>query len=185
MKHYEAMFLFDNAAVHDWAAIDQEVRRLCGRINAELLVCVKYDERKLAYEIKRRKRGTYVLAYLNAPPERIGELERDVRLSDVILRALVLRVPPLTAERLAELRTRPADQPLSPGGGDGRRHDDDYRPRRERGPRDGEEGEGGHDRGEHDVEGEHAGRGPRARTLAAEPGDESAEMGPDAGPEPV
>lgn len=127
MKRYEGMFLFDSSAVRDWAGIEQEVRRLCDRIGAQLLVCVKFDERKLAYEIRRRKRGTYVLTYFDAPPERIGDLERDVQLSELILRVLVLRTDKLTEERLAELRAHPADTPLSPLAGDGRRHDDDRR----------------------------------------------------------
>ncbi len=127
MRRYEALFLFDTTAARDWAAIEEEVRRLCGRIGAELLVCVKFDERKLAYEIDRRKRGTYVLAYLEAPPEKINEMERDIRLSELILRGLVLRAEKLTEERLAQLRAHPAETPLAPLGGDGRRHDDDRR----------------------------------------------------------
>lgn len=127
MKRYEGMFLFDSGAVRDWAGIEQEVRRLCDRISAQLLVCVKFDERKLAYEIRKRKRGTYVLTYFDAPPERIGELERDVQLSELALRVLVLRADKLTEERLAELRAHPVETPLSPLAGDGRRHDDDRR----------------------------------------------------------
>lgn len=127
MKRYEVMFLFDTAAVRDWAGIEEEVKRLCGRIGAELLVCVKFDERKLAYEIARRKRGTYVLAYIDAPSERIGDLERDIQLSEVLLRGMVVRAEGLTEECLAELRAHPVDTPLMPLAGDGRRHDDDRR----------------------------------------------------------
>lgn len=127
MRRYEGLFLFDTAGAREWPAMEEEVRRLCSRIGAELLVCVKFDERKLAYEIARRKRGTYVLAYFDAPPERLNDLERDIRLSEVILRGLVLRTEKLTEERLAQLRAHPADVPLTPLGGDGRRHDDDRR----------------------------------------------------------
>jgi small subunit ribosomal protein S6 len=123
LKRYEAMYLFDSAATRDWASIEQEVQRLCGRIGAELLVCVKYDERRLAYEINRRKRGTYVLTYMDAPPDRIGDLERDVQLSEFVLRVLVLRAENLTEEKLAELKAHPAETPLAPGG-DSRRHDE-------------------------------------------------------------
>jgi small subunit ribosomal protein S6 len=132
LKRYEAMFLFDNTVGFDWPAVEQEVRRLCGRIGAELHVCVKFDERKLAYEISGRKRGTYVLTYFDAPPERIGELERDARLSEAILRTLVLRNDAVSAERLAELKTWPPDKPLSPMG-DGRREERGEGRREERG----------------------------------------------------
>ncbi len=135
MKRYEAMFLFDTATTRDWAAIEQEVRRLLERSGANLLVCVKYDERKLAYEIRRRKRGTYVLTYFDAPPEKLQELERDAQLSEFILRLLVLRSE-ISEEKLAALKAHAPETPLCPAG-DGRRHDDDRygsgerRPRRE------------------------------------------------------
>lgn len=133
MRRYEGMFLFDPAVTRDWATMQAEVRRLCDRIGAELLVCVKFDERKLAYEINKRKRGTYVLAYFDAPPQRIADLERDVRLSELILRALVLRADKITDQRLAELRAHPPDVALAPSGGDGRRHEDDRRAHERRG----------------------------------------------------
>jgi small subunit ribosomal protein S6 len=123
LKRYEGMFLFDSAVARDWQTVEHEVHRLCNRINAELLVCVKFDERKLAYEINRRKRGLYVLTYFEAAPERIVDLERDAQLSDSVLRLLVLRADEVTEERLAELKTWPAETPLSPLSSD-RRHDD-------------------------------------------------------------
>ena len=132
MKRYEGMFLFDGSVARDWAAIEQEVQRLCKRIKAELLVCVKFDERKLAYEIQRRKRGTYVLAYFEAEADRITALERDAQLSESILRLMVLRADHVPEERINELKTWPAETALQPAG-DGRRHEDGGRPAR--GPR--------------------------------------------------
>jgi small subunit ribosomal protein S6 len=131
VKRYEGFFLFDNSVAHEWPAVEQEVRRLCDRIGGELQVCLKFDERKLAFEIKGRKRGTYVLTYFDAAPERIVDLERDARLSEMILRALVLRADKVSAERIAELQAWPADTPLTPVSGDGRRHYDEPRGRRE------------------------------------------------------
>ena len=131
MKRYEGMFLFDNTALHEWSDVEAEVRRLFERIHAEPLVCVKYDERKLAYEIKGRKRGTYVLTYFDADPQRITDLERDARLSELILRTIVLRTDKLSEERLAELKTRTPDQPLQPISSDGRRGEGGPRARSE------------------------------------------------------
>lgn len=132
MKRYEGMFLFDSAAAHDWASMEKEVRRLLERIGANLLVCLKFDERKLAYEIKRRKRGTYVLTYFEAPTDKLTDLDRDAHLSELLLRHLVLRTE-VTDEKLAELKKHPAETPLSPAGSD-RRHDEGDR-FSDRGPR--------------------------------------------------
>jgi len=123
LKRYEIMFLFDNAVVHEWSEMEAEVKRLYERIGAEPLVTVKYDERKLAYEINGRKRGTYVLSYFDADPDKISALERDVKLSEVLLRAMVLKGDSLTEERLAELREHKADTSLQPVSNEGRRGD--------------------------------------------------------------
>jgi ribosomal protein S6 len=114
VNRYECMFLFDNTVAHEWSAVQQEVQRLFERIGASMLACVKFDERKLAYEIRGRKRGTYVLTYVDAPGERIGEFERDAQLSESVLRVLILRTDGPTPERLAELAAWPVDKPLSP-----------------------------------------------------------------------
>jgi small subunit ribosomal protein S6 len=130
MRRYEGMFLFDTAASRDWAGFETEVRRLMDRIGANLLVCLKFDERKLAYEIQRRKRGTYVLTYFEALPSKIVDLERDAVLSESILRAVFLRAEGLTEEKLAAMRAHPLGTPWMPLSGDGRRGDDDGPPRR-------------------------------------------------------
>jgi len=172
------LFLFDNAVAHEWKDMESEVRRLCERIAATLEVCVKYDERKLAYEIRKRKRGTYVLAYFQAEPTRIVDLERDAGLSEGILRSMVVRAEQITPEKIAELQQWPAEAPLTPLSGDGRRHgEDDGRGRRRSGEGD-ERGEredrGG--RGERDSEPRDDMDAPprerRRRPLDEEPADE-------------
>lgn len=127
MRRFEGMFLFDNAAVHDWAGMEAEVRRLCDRVGASLVTCLKFDERKLAFEIKGRKRGTYVLAYFDAPPGKITEMERDATLSEVLLRSMFISEPALSDARLAELKAWPPEQPLQPASQhDGRREERGY-----------------------------------------------------------
>lgn len=114
-RRYEAMFLFDSAAAHDWATIEQEVRRLLDRIGATIEVCLKFDEqRKLAYEIKRRKRGTYVLVYFQADPLRIHDLDRDAKLSELLLRHLIVNGEHVKDEKVAELKAWPVEKPLAP-----------------------------------------------------------------------
>ncbi len=178
MRRYEGLFLFDTAVARDWPSMEEEVRRICGRIGAELLVCVKFDERKLAYEIAKRKRGTYALAYFEAPPEKLAEMERDVRLSESILRAMIVRAETLTEERLAQLRAHPADTSLAPMVSESRRHDDDRRHDRRGGWRDRDRGERGPERGGEGAP-ERGGEGEVAEPAGAPA--ESGAGGPEAG----
>lgn len=54
--------------------------------------------RSLAYRIKKNRKGHYVLLGLNARPEQIRELERQLSLNEDVLRLLTLRVEEISQE---------------------------------------------------------------------------------------
>ncbi len=102
-KLYEVMFLIDSAeAAKDWDGIIELVTKMLNKIDAQILSLKKWDERPLAYSIKRCGRGTYILAYFKADGRKITELERDVLLSERVMRALILRTEHLTEEDIAK-----------------------------------------------------------------------------------
>jgi len=102
-KLYEVMFLIDSAeAAKDWDGIIELVTKMLNKIEAQIISLKKWDERPLAYSIKRCSRGTYILAYFKADGLKITELERDVLLSERVMRALILRVDHLTEEDIAK-----------------------------------------------------------------------------------
>ena len=112
MKTYEGMFLFDPTFASDLTAARTEIERILQRAEAELIVCKKWEERRLAYTIKGHKRGCYVLTYFKAPPDSIPAIERDTRLSEHILRLLILRADDITEEKMNA--PVPADQAVAP-----------------------------------------------------------------------
>ena len=48
-------------------------------------------KKKLAYDIKKNKEGTYMLFNFEAKPDSIAELERVYRITDEILKFIVVR----------------------------------------------------------------------------------------------
>lgn len=111
MNQYEAMFLFDPTFGGSFENCEAEIRRLMERAGAEVLFCRLWDERRLAYKIRGRKRGVYVLTYFKAAPEKITPLERDAQLSEDILRMLVLRADGVTLEAMEKaVASRPDDR---------------------------------------------------------------------------
>ncbi|MEK6799101.1 MAG: 30S ribosomal protein S6 [Planctomycetota bacterium] len=100
MNQYEAMFVFDPTFGASFEECEKEIRRIMDRAQAEIVLCRRWDERRLAYKIKGRKRGVYVLVFFKAPMPRISGLERDARLSEHILRMLVLRADEVTPEAM-------------------------------------------------------------------------------------
>jgi small subunit ribosomal protein S6 len=117
LNTYEAMFLFDSTFATDFSRVEREVSRLMERAGAEIVLCRKWDERKLAYDIKGRKRGCYVLTFFRAGSDKINGIERDAQLSESVLRMLILRADHMTLEDMeaacptrAAPATPPADQ---------------------------------------------------------------------------
>ena len=95
---YEGLFLVDsNEAASDWQGVIDAIEKIFSRAEAEVVSLKKWDERRLAYAIKKKSRGTYILTYFNADPLKIGSIERDVQLSERILRVMVL-----TTERMSQ-----------------------------------------------------------------------------------
>ena len=98
-KMYEGMFLVDSArAGSDWEGINAAIRKILERAEAEIVSIRKWDDRRLAYEIKHVGRGTYLLTYFRADGQAIKDIEKAVQLSEQILRVLILNAEHMTAE---------------------------------------------------------------------------------------
>ncbi len=90
-KMYEAMFLVDSAqAASDWDGINKVITTILERAGAEIVSMRKWDERKLTYEIRGHSRGTYILCYFRVDGTKLRDIERDVQLSERLMRVLIL-----------------------------------------------------------------------------------------------
>ena len=97
---YEVMFLANQAAAASFGDLIAHINHILDRASAEVIAMKKWDERRLAYEIDKQKRGVYILAYVACPTDMISHLERDVQISDQILRVLVTTADHLTDEEI-------------------------------------------------------------------------------------
>ncbi len=91
MKLYEGMFLLDNNEVRsDWKAAKALVTGTLEKHGANVITARRWDERRLAYPIRKRNRATYLLCYFEADPSVSEVLRRDFDLSEKVLRYLIL-----------------------------------------------------------------------------------------------
>jgi len=104
---YEAMFLLGPIGAAEPENSLNMCRGIIERHGGEVLVIKKWDERKLAYEVGGQKRGTYIIAFFKAPGEAISHIERDVSLSEDILRVIVLKAEHLNKEEMAAVEPQP------------------------------------------------------------------------------
>ena len=101
-KLYEAMFLVDSAQASDWDAVVKTVKAILKRSDVEIVSMRNWAERKLAYEINHKSRGAYALCYFRAECDKIRNIEKDVQLSEPIMRVLILSAETREKEALEE-----------------------------------------------------------------------------------
>ena len=106
-KQYEAMFLFPPPGVTDVEGMIKIATGIIERHGGKILVIKKWDERKLAYEVKHQKRGTYIVAFYKGPGASVGAIERDVNLSEEILRVLITQADHLNETEMAAVEPQP------------------------------------------------------------------------------
>lgn len=133
MSLYEGMFIMDNRqANRDWDGSLEKLKGMLTKHGAEIVRCDKWGERKIAYEMAGRRRGTYVLAFFNATGTAVTEIYRECELSEMIVRALILKIDRVPSED--EIRVAAEYEPRRPAEDSGRRfrsrrddRQDDYR----------------------------------------------------------
>jgi small subunit ribosomal protein S6 len=107
-KLYEAMFLVDSAeATTDWDGVVATIKNILEKGGAEIVSVRKWDDRKLAYEINGKGKGTYILCYFRAAGSKLRDIERDIQLSERIMRVLILCAEDRDAE---DIETGPVSQ---------------------------------------------------------------------------
>ena len=86
----------------------EHLNEIFARAGAEVVAMRKWDDRRLAYEIDKQKRGVYILSYVNCPVDQISHIERDAQISERVLRVLITKAAHLSAEEIASNDERQA-----------------------------------------------------------------------------
>ncbi len=92
MNNYESVIILSaNAAEETTLAFGEKMKELISS-NGELTKVEEWGRKTLAYEIKKQKEGYYILLTFVAKPEFISEFERILRLDDIVLKHMVIKL---------------------------------------------------------------------------------------------
>jgi small subunit ribosomal protein S6 len=92
-RKYELVYVISPEASDDQVTdLHKQVEAIVQRLNGELEKTENWGRRKLAYEIGRHKEGTYVLEIINGGGDLMKEIDRRLKVSDLVIRHLVVRV---------------------------------------------------------------------------------------------
>ena len=92
MNQYEVMYVID-PTLEDRARVEliNRFSELVKENGGEVDRVDEWGKRRLAYAIQYKTEGYYVLMYIKAPSDLPRELERNLQISDSVLRYLVVR----------------------------------------------------------------------------------------------
>ena len=90
-RGYEALVILKSAGTDQdlarhAAALEEPIQKMGGRLESSQSL----GRRKLAFRISRQTEGHYYVLRFQAPPGRIAEIERLFRLTDAIVRFMIL-----------------------------------------------------------------------------------------------
>ena len=91
MNKYESVIIINpNVDEEKVKKLEDTFTKLINK-NGNVTKVDELGKKKLAYDIKKNKEGIYVTFYFEANPDLIAELERNYRITDEIIKFIVVR----------------------------------------------------------------------------------------------
>jgi len=93
MAFYESTFIVrQDASSPDVAKLTENFSNIITENGGKILKSENWGLKNLAYVIKKNRKGHYVMLVLDAPDKAVKEMERRMKLSEDIIRHLILRI---------------------------------------------------------------------------------------------
>ena len=93
MRIYEELFIVrPDATEEEVDPLIEQLKNVVGHAGGTLDKTEKWGVRKLAYRILKYNEGQYILLQFSAQPETVKEIERRLRVADLVLKHLTVRI---------------------------------------------------------------------------------------------
>lgn len=103
MNYYEGLYILDSGRfARDPDGTVRQITDAIADAGGEILVSRMWEERRLAYPIKKQRKGTYWLLYFKLEGARLDELRARFQHADSILRYMHVRIDPRIIDMLVE-----------------------------------------------------------------------------------
>jgi small subunit ribosomal protein S6 len=101
---YETLFILDSTRfASETDVIKGQLHATFERYGSEILVTRVWDDRKLAYPIKKQKKGTYYIVYYKVESTKQREIERDFAINENVLRQMTSHIDSKWSETMLDI----------------------------------------------------------------------------------
>ena len=92
-RQYELVYILPpDTTEQQVAELHEQIGQVVTRMNGQIEKNENWGRRRLAYEIGHHKEGVYVLDVINGSGELMKELDRRLKVMDMVIRHMVVRV---------------------------------------------------------------------------------------------
>ena len=92
-RQYELVYILPpDSTEQQVAEVQTQIDDIVKRLHGQIASTDNWGRKRLAYEIARHKEGYYVLQTINGSGELMKELDRRLRVIDLVIRHMVVRV---------------------------------------------------------------------------------------------
>ena len=93
MRSYEMVFIVHpEVEGDDFTTVIEDIEALIERNEGRVAQIEPWGLRRLAYPIKKQESGQYVMLQLELEPQSVAEIDRGLRLMELVLRHLIVRL---------------------------------------------------------------------------------------------
>ena len=114
------MNIYENVVILNASLPDEEITTSISKIKdiivnsgGEVLKTDVWGRRKLAYEIKKQNKGYYTLLIFKTPPVTIKKLEESYKVSDSVIKYMIIKLGPKQIKVLETSQAAEAEQSKS------------------------------------------------------------------------
>jgi small subunit ribosomal protein S6 len=94
LRPYEILVIVDpRPTEEEVAALLTQLEEQIKTLGAEVVKMENWGKRRLAYDIRKQREGTYAVFEVSAEPAMVKEFERQLRLNESVLRFLSTQIP--------------------------------------------------------------------------------------------
>lgn len=93
MPQYESIFIVrPNLTDEETEKVVEKFKGVLERTGASVVKQENWGKKRLAYEVRRERKGTYVYFHFTSPGDTVAELERSYRIEDAVIKFMTIKL---------------------------------------------------------------------------------------------
>jgi len=117
LNAYETIYIVKpTLSEEEITKISEKIKALIEKDGGEIISTDSFGKKRLAYEVRKEKRGIFLILHFKATPPILKELEQTFRLSETIIKYLTIKIREDQLGKMIPVRDEKSFSPRARGG---------------------------------------------------------------------